>query len=115
MCVQGNGEKKKKKAEDKLEHRPTSRRRDRAEVLGLRTIKQRILYNDYATIIFNVPLDENGTRNGSRDTDMEKYRFVCEANRLEFSHVHVAPIRRTHSRDPSRVSRDIVIVSHVFY
>lgn len=25
-------------------------------MLGLRTIKQRILYNDYATIIFNVPL-----------------------------------------------------------
>lgn len=55
-----------------MEHRPTSRRRDRAEVLGLRTIKQRILYNDYATIIFNVPLGGNGARDGSRDTGYGK-------------------------------------------
>jgi len=46
--------KRKRKAVVNGGHRPTSRRRDRAEVLGLRTIKQRILYNDYATIIFNV-------------------------------------------------------------
>lgn len=98
-----------------MEHRPTSRRRDRAEVLGLRTIKQRILYNDYATIIFNVPLGGNGARDGSRDT--ENTGSLAKPIVLGFSHVRVATgLANAQSAGiPRACSRDIVIVSHMYF
>jgi len=73
------GEKKGKEKRKACEWGIGLRRRDRAEVLGLRTIKQRILYNDYATIIFNVPLGGNGICDGSRATA----KLIV----LEFSHI----------------------------